>query len=97
MSRERQAVDTARRAFLTGRSIPLEHRIHQLKSLQRFLVERQKDIALALKKDLHKVGNSSGQFGFDLSLLPELDLKPTGVHMGLVQYLPFLLQHLFLI
>ncbi|XP_048839181.1 aldehyde dehydrogenase family 3 member A2-like [Brienomyrus brachyistius] len=54
MSREKLAVETARRAFRTGRSIPLEHRIHQLKSLQRFLTERQKDIALALKNDLYK-------------------------------------------
>ncbi|KAG7484095.1 hypothetical protein MATL_G00045370 [Megalops atlanticus] len=54
MSREQQAVETAKKAFLTGRSKPLEYRIAQLKSLQRFIVERQKDINAALKKDLNK-------------------------------------------
>ncbi|KAG9339751.1 hypothetical protein JZ751_022417 [Albula glossodonta] len=54
MSRERQAVERARKAFLTGRSKPLDYRIGQLKSLQRFVVERQKDISDALKKDLNK-------------------------------------------
>ncbi|KPP56474.1 hypothetical protein Z043_125901, partial [Scleropages formosus] len=39
MSREQLAVERARRAFLTGRTKPLEYRIRQLKSLQRFLSE----------------------------------------------------------
>ncbi|XP_018586141.1 fatty aldehyde dehydrogenase-like isoform X3 [Scleropages formosus] len=54
MSREQLAVERARRAFLTGRTKPLEYRIRQLKSLQRFLVERKTEIATALNKDLHK-------------------------------------------
>lgn len=55
MSREQKAVERARKAFCTGRSKLLEYRIGQLKNLQRFIVERQKEIADALKKDLNKV------------------------------------------
>ncbi|XP_066551624.1 aldehyde dehydrogenase family 3 member A2 [Amia ocellicauda] len=54
MSREKQAVDRARTAFKTGRSKPLEFRVRQLKALQRFITEREKEIAEALKKDLNK-------------------------------------------
>ncbi|KAF3705689.1 Fatty aldehyde dehydrogenase [Channa argus] len=54
MSREQQAVARARKAFETGRSKPLEHRIRQLKNLQRLFTERQKVIADAIKKDLNK-------------------------------------------
>lgn len=54
MSREQKAVERTRKAFATGRSKPLEYRIGQLKNLQRFVTERQKEIADALKKDLHK-------------------------------------------
>nr|XP_015223297.1 PREDICTED: fatty aldehyde dehydrogenase-like [Lepisosteus oculatus] len=54
MSREKEAVDRARTAFLTGRSRPLEFRVRQLKALQRFITEREKEIAAALKKDLNK-------------------------------------------
>lgn len=55
MSHEQKTVERARKAFLTGRSKSLEHRIRQLKNLQRFIVERQKEIADAIKKDLNKV------------------------------------------
>ncbi|XP_061658537.1 aldehyde dehydrogenase family 3 member A2b [Syngnathoides biaculeatus] len=54
MSREQQAVAAARRAFETGRSKSLEHRVRQLKNLQRFLTERRHDICRAVKKDLNK-------------------------------------------
>ncbi|KAM6983532.1 aldehyde dehydrogenase family 3 member A2-like [Tautogolabrus adspersus] len=54
MSREQQAVARARKAFQTGRSRPLEHRIYQLKKLQQLFIERQKDISDAIKKDLNK-------------------------------------------
>ncbi|KAM3849632.1 aldehyde dehydrogenase family 3 member A2-like [Diretmus argenteus] len=54
MSREQLAVQRARKSFQTGKSKPLQYRIHQLKCLQRFLTERQKDIADAVKKDLYK-------------------------------------------
>lgn len=55
MSREQQAVARARKAFETGRSKSLEYRIMQLKNLQRLLMEREKEIAEAMKKDLNKV------------------------------------------
>ncbi|XP_066502053.1 aldehyde dehydrogenase family 3 member A2b [Hoplias malabaricus] len=54
MSREQKAVERARKAFRTGRTRPLEYRISQLKNLQCFVVERQKEIADALKKDLNR-------------------------------------------
>uniref|UniRef100_A0A4W4GVZ1 Aldehyde dehydrogenase n=1 Tax=Electrophorus electricus TaxID=8005 RepID=A0A4W4GVZ1_ELEEL len=54
MSQEQRAVERARKAFCTGRTKPLQYRIDQLKNLQRFIVERQKEIADALKKDLNK-------------------------------------------
>lgn len=57
MSREQKAVERARKAFLTGRTKSLDYRITQLKHLQRFINERQKEIAEALKKDLSKVGD----------------------------------------
>lgn len=60
MSREQKAVARARKAFETGRSKPLEHRIHQLKNLQRLLTERKREIVDAIKKDLGKVSSSSG-------------------------------------
>lgn len=59
MSREQQAVACARRAFETGRSLCLDHRIRQLKSLKRLFTERQKEISDALMKDLNKVSGES--------------------------------------
>lgn len=55
MSEQQKAVERARKAFRTGRTKPLEYRITQLRNLQRLFVERQKEIAHALKKDLNKV------------------------------------------
>lgn len=57
MSREQLAVQRARKSFQTGKTKPLEYRIHQLKSLLRFISERRSDIAAAVKKDLGKVGS----------------------------------------
>ncbi|XP_051959592.1 aldehyde dehydrogenase family 3 member A2b [Xyrauchen texanus] len=54
MSREQKAVERARKAFHTGRTKSLEYRVTQLKNLQRFVKERQKEIAEGLKKDLSK-------------------------------------------
>ncbi|KAJ0061558.1 hypothetical protein NL108_005769 [Boleophthalmus pectinirostris] len=54
MSREQQAVAQARKAFETGRSKCLDYRILQLESLKRLFIEKQKEIANALKKDLNK-------------------------------------------
>ncbi|KAF7652352.1 hypothetical protein LDENG_00098100 [Lucifuga dentata] len=53
MSRE-QLLQQARESFQTGKTRPLEFRMYQLKSLQRFISERCKDIAEAVKKDLWK-------------------------------------------
>ncbi len=52
------AVQQARKSFRTGKTKPLEYRIHQLKSLLRFISERRRDIADAVKRDLGKVGQS---------------------------------------
>ncbi|XP_078122048.1 aldehyde dehydrogenase family 3 member A2b [Sander vitreus] len=54
MSKEQQAVARARKAFETGRSKSLEHRIRQLKNLQRLFIEKQSVISDAIKKDLNK-------------------------------------------
>lgn len=55
MSRGELAVQRARRSFQTGKTKPLEFRLQQLKNLLRFMSERRKDIAAAVKKDLGKV------------------------------------------
>lgn len=55
MSRGEVAVQRARRSFQTGKTKPLEFRLQQLKNLLRFISERRKDIAAAVKKDLGKV------------------------------------------
>ncbi|XP_063349846.1 aldehyde dehydrogenase family 3 member A2-like [Pelmatolapia mariae] len=54
MSRQQLAVQRARKSFQTGKTKPLESRIHQLRNLLRFVTERRKDIAEAVKKDLSK-------------------------------------------
>lgn len=56
MSREQLAVQRARKSFQTGKTKPLEFRIHQLRCLLRFISERRSDIAAAVKEDLGKVG-----------------------------------------
>lgn len=55
MSRAEVAVQRARRSFQTGRTKPLEFRLQQLSNLLRFISEKRKDIAAAVKKDLGKV------------------------------------------
>ena len=55
MSRGELAVERARRSFQTGKTKPLEFRLQQLENLLRFISERRKDIAAAVKKDLGKV------------------------------------------
>lgn len=57
MSREEVAVRRARAAFRSGRTKPLDFRVHQLKNLLRFISERSADIAAAAKDDLGKVGD----------------------------------------
>lgn len=62
MSREQLIVQRARKSFQTGQTKPLEYRIHQLKSLLRFITERRRDIADALKRDLGKSENGTELF-----------------------------------
>uniref|UniRef100_A0A3Q0RA07 Aldehyde dehydrogenase n=1 Tax=Amphilophus citrinellus TaxID=61819 RepID=A0A3Q0RA07_AMPCI len=54
MSREQLVVQRARKSFQTGKTKLLEHRIHHLRNLLRFVTERRKDIAESVKKDLGK-------------------------------------------
>ncbi|XP_061074256.1 aldehyde dehydrogenase family 3 member A2-like [Conger conger] len=54
-----EVVHRAREAFHSGRSRPLEFRVQQLKSLLRFIRERQTDITTALKQDLDKSEQAS--------------------------------------
>ncbi|XDV32446.1 hypothetical protein PO909_003251 [Leuciscus waleckii] len=73
MSREKLAVQQARKAFLTGGSKPLEYRIKQLKNLHRFITERATDITNALRKDLYKSENATQMFEI-LGLEGEINL-----------------------
>lgn len=57
MSRGEVAVQRARRSFQTGKTKPLGFRLQQLKNLLRFLTERKKDIAAAVKQDMGKVSS----------------------------------------
>uniref|UniRef100_A0A3Q3XFR5 Aldehyde dehydrogenase n=1 Tax=Mola mola TaxID=94237 RepID=A0A3Q3XFR5_MOLML len=54
MSREELAVQRARTSFQTGRTKPLDFRVHQLKNLLHFISERCADISAATKNDLGK-------------------------------------------
>lgn len=54
-------VQRARKSFETGKTKPLEYRIHQLERLFLFISKRGKDIADALKRDLGKVDGSELQ------------------------------------
>ncbi|NXD02134.1 AL3A2 dehydrogenase, partial [Certhia familiaris] len=56
MEKMQQIVGRARAAFKSGRSRPLEFRIQQLKSLERMVQEKEKEILAALKADLNKNG-----------------------------------------
>lgn len=52
---ERQAVQRAREAFLSGRTRPLEFRLQQLYALQRMITERETEICTAVKQDINRV------------------------------------------
>ncbi|XP_012679554.1 aldehyde dehydrogenase family 3 member A2-like [Clupea harengus] len=51
---EKQAVDCARKAFLSGRSRPLQFRLQQLHALHRLITEKEAEIASALKQDINR-------------------------------------------
>ncbi|XP_034461221.1 aldehyde dehydrogenase family 3 member A2-like [Hippoglossus hippoglossus] len=62
MSREQLVVQRARKSYQTGNTRRLEYRIHQLKGLLRFITERRKDIADAVKRDLGKSEHATELF-----------------------------------
>uniref|UniRef100_A0A672L2J7 Aldehyde dehydrogenase family 3 member A2 n=1 Tax=Sinocyclocheilus grahami TaxID=75366 RepID=A0A672L2J7_SINGR len=66
-------ITQARKAFLTGRSKPLDYRIKQLQNLKRFIKEKTTDIANAMRKDLHKTANATQLFEI-LGLEGEINL-----------------------
>uniref|UniRef100_A0A8C2Z3J0 Aldehyde dehydrogenase 3 family, member A1 n=1 Tax=Cyclopterus lumpus TaxID=8103 RepID=A0A8C2Z3J0_CYCLU len=51
---ERQAVQRAKEAFLSGRTRPLEFRLQQLHALQRMITEKEAEISTALKQDINR-------------------------------------------
>ncbi|CAN9510995.1 unnamed protein product [Ophioblennius macclurei] len=51
---DRQAVQRAKEAFMSGRTRPLEFRLQQLQSLQRMITEKETEIATALKQDINR-------------------------------------------
>jgi aldehyde dehydrogenase (NAD+) len=55
----RQTVDRLRATFATGRSRPLEWRLEQLRGIERFLTEREGEIASALASDLGRSAHDS--------------------------------------
>lgn len=73
MSREQLVVQRARKSFQTGKTKPLDYRIHQLKSLLRFTSERRKDIADAVKRDRGMSENGTELFE-TLGLEGEIEL-----------------------
>ncbi|KAG8451695.1 hypothetical protein GDO86_003765 [Hymenochirus boettgeri] len=50
----KQIVDSARRAFMTGKTRSIDFRIQQLKALKQMFTEHENDIVKALKADLNK-------------------------------------------
>lgn len=58
---ERQALQRAREAFLSGRTRAVEFRLQQLHALQKMITEKETDISSALKQDINRVrGNMVG-------------------------------------
>lgn len=51
---ERQAVNRAKEAFLSGRTRPLEFRLQQLHALQRMITEKETEICTSLKQDINR-------------------------------------------
>ncbi|MEQ2206823.1 hypothetical protein XENOCAPTIV_003369 [Xenoophorus captivus] len=89
MSREQLAVQRARRSFQTGRTRPLDFRIQQLRRLQSFIKERQRDIKDALQKDLGKILIQLRR--------PHLASKDTKISWGANRLLPRTPPHKFLL
>lgn len=51
---ERQLLQRAKEAFLSGRTRPLEFRLQQLHALQKMITERETEISTALKQDINR-------------------------------------------
>lgn len=57
---ERQALQRAREAFLSGRTRALEFRLQQLHALQKMIAEKETEISSALKQDINRVRGNPG-------------------------------------
>lgn len=57
---ERQALQRAREAFLSGRTRAVEFRLQQLHALQKMISEKETDISSALKQDINRVRGGVG-------------------------------------
>ncbi|KAG9492715.1 aldehyde dehydrogenase family 3 member A2 isoform X2 [Eleutherodactylus coqui] len=69
----KKIVDTARQAFATGKSRPLNFRIEQLQAMKRMLTEHDAELKQALKADLNK--NDCAAFSYEIMmLLNEIEL-----------------------
>ncbi|XP_032401941.1 aldehyde dehydrogenase family 3 member A2-like isoform X1 [Xiphophorus hellerii] len=51
---ERQLLQRAKEAFVSGRARPLEFRLQQLHALQRMILEKETEISTALKQDINR-------------------------------------------
>ncbi|XP_008423435.1 fatty aldehyde dehydrogenase-like isoform X3 [Poecilia reticulata] len=51
---ERQLLQQAKEAFISGRARPLEFRLQQLHALQRMIMEKETEISTALKQDISR-------------------------------------------
>ncbi|XP_054901462.1 aldehyde dehydrogenase family 3 member A2-like isoform X1 [Poeciliopsis prolifica] len=51
---ERQLLQRAKEAFISGRARPLEFRLQQLHALQRMIMEKETEISTALKQDINR-------------------------------------------
>ena len=56
---ERQAVQRAREAFLSGRARAVEFRLQQLHGLKRMITENETEISTALKQDINRVSGDT--------------------------------------
>lgn len=56
---ERQALQRAREAFLSGRTRPVEFRLQQLHGLQKMITDRETEISTALKQDINRVNGDT--------------------------------------
>lgn len=56
---ERQALQRAREAFLSGRTRPVEFRLQQLNALQRMITDKETEISTALKQDINRVSGAA--------------------------------------